>query len=109
MLNWRKDDFTFRAITRARARLCTFDDDEAMMALKSAMAMAAGLMLAGCAADYTPTPLAANFPATLQPKLQAAYHWAVITDNIEKHVREELKKNPPRPIFINEPQQPTPF
>jgi len=79
------------------------------MALKTAMALAAGILLAGCAARYTPTPLAANFPTTKQAKLQAAYHWGVISDNIEKNVAAELKKSPPRPVYINEPKDPTPF
>ena len=79
------------------------------MALKTAMALAAGILLAGCASRYTPTPLAANFPTTKQAKLQAAYHWGVITDNIEKQVVAELRKSPPRPVYINEPRDPTPF
>jgi hypothetical protein len=79
------------------------------MALKTAMALAAGILLAGCASRYTPTPLPANFATTKQAKLQAAHHWGVIADNIEKHVVAELKKSPPRPVFINEPQDPSPF
>ena len=71
--------------------------------------LAAALILAGCAARYTPTPVAVNFPVKPQPKLQAASHWGVISDNIEKYLLAELKKNPPRPLFINEPAQPTPF
>ena len=73
------------------------------MALKTAMALAAGLILSGCAARYTPTPLAANFPITKQAKLQAAYHWGVVSNSIEKRLVAELKKSPPRPLFINEP------
>jgi hypothetical protein len=84
-------------------------DDEAIMALKTAMALAAGILLAGCASRYTPTPLAANFPVTKQAKLQAAYHWGVISDSIEKRVVLELKKSPPRPVYINEPKEPSAF
>lgn len=73
------------------------------MALKTAMALAAGLVLSGCAARYTPAPLAANFPITKQAKLQAAYHWGVVSNSIEKRLVAELKKSPPRPLFINEP------
>lgn len=73
------------------------------MALKTAMAVAAGLVLSGCAARYTPTPLAANFPTTKQAKLQAAYHWGVVSNHIEKRLVAELKKSPPRPLYINEP------
>jgi hypothetical protein len=83
------------------------------MALKSATVVATGtavaLILAGCASHFTPTPLASNFPTTQQPKLQAAYHWGAIADNIEKRLLAELKKNPPRPLYLNEPAQPTPF
>lgn len=79
------------------------------MALKTAMALAAGLLLAGCASRYTPTPVAANFPITKQAKLQAAYHWGVIATHLEKQVVAELKKSPPRPVYINEPKDPSPF
>ena len=73
------------------------------MALKTAMALAAGLALSGCASRYTPAPLAANFPITKQAKLQAAYHWGVVSNSIEKRLVAELKKSPPRPLYINEP------
>jgi hypothetical protein len=79
------------------------------MALKTALALTAGILLAGCASRYTPTPLPANFPTTKQAKLQAAYHWGVISDNIEKRVAQELRKSPPRPVYINEPKDPSPF
>ncbi|TFW31395.1 hypothetical protein [Duganella callida] len=79
------------------------------MALKTAMALAAGMLLAGCASRYTPTPLAANFPTTKQAKLQAAHHWGVISGHIEQQIAAELRKNPPRPVYIVEPKEPTPF
>ncbi|OEZ55689.1 hypothetical protein DUGA6_53430 [Duganella sp. HH105] len=79
------------------------------MTLKTATAVAAGILLAGCASRYTPTPLAANFPTTKQAKLQAAYHWGVISDNIEKNIVAQLKKGPPRPVFLNEPKEPSAF
>lgn len=79
------------------------------MALKFAAAMATGLLLAGCASHHTPAPLATNFATTGQPKLQAAQHWAIISDHIEKTLLAELKKNPPRPVYIAEPAQPSPF
>jgi hypothetical protein len=79
------------------------------MALKTAMALAAGILLAGCASHYTPTPLPANFATTKQAKLQAAYHWGVISDNIAKGVALELRKSPPRPVYIDEPKDASPF
>ena len=83
------------------------------MALKTAMTLAAGILagplLAGCASHYTPTPLASNFPTTKQAKLQAAHHWGVISDNIEKSIVAELKKSPTRPVFLNEPREPSAF
>jgi hypothetical protein len=84
-------------------------DDEAIMALKTATALMAGILLAGCASRYTPTPLPANFPVTKQAKLQAAGHWGVIIADIEQRVTAELKKSPPRPVFIAEAKDPTPF
>nr|WP_315399459.1 hypothetical protein [uncultured Duganella sp.] len=73
------------------------------------MALTAGALLAGCAARYTPTPLAANFPITKQAKLQAAYHWGIVSNSIEKRLIAELKKSPVRPVYINEPKDPNPF
>ncbi|MET0321471.1 MAG: hypothetical protein ABW069_12180, partial [Duganella sp.] len=79
------------------------------MALKFAMAVAAGLILSGCATRYTPTPLAANFPATKQAKLQATEHWAIVSNAIEKQLATTLKKTPTRPVYLNVPQDPDPF
>ena len=79
------------------------------MALKTAMALTAGLVLAGCASRYTPTPLPANFPVTKQAKLQAAHHWGAIAGDIEKQVVAELKKSPARPVYIAEARDPSPF
>jgi len=77
--------------------------------LATAGSLAIALGLAGCASKYTPTPLASNFPTTKQPKLQAAAHWGIISDNIEKQLLIQLAKAPPRPLYIVEPAQPTPF
>lgn len=79
------------------------------MVFKTAAAIGAGLFLAGCAARYTPTPLATNFPVAKQLKLQAADHWVVIAANIEQRLKTQLDKSPPRPLYINEVPQPTPF
>lgn len=79
------------------------------MALKLAMAVAAGLILSGCATRYTPAPLAANFPTTKQAKLQATYHWGIVANAIERQLAAQLKKTPTRPVFINVPADPNPF
>jgi hypothetical protein len=79
------------------------------MALKLAMAVAAGLILSGCATRYTPAPLAANFPTTKQAKLQATYHWGIVANAIERQLVAQLKKTPTRPVFINVPADPNPF
>jgi hypothetical protein len=79
------------------------------MALKLAMAVAAGLILSGCATRYTPAPLAANFPTTKQAKLQATYHWGIVANAIERQLATQLKKTPTRPVFINVPADPNPF
>ncbi|WP_245774065.1 hypothetical protein [Rugamonas rubra] len=80
-----------------------------MMVLKTGAAIVAGLILAGCAARFSPVPQATNFPASQQVKLQAASHWGTIAGHIEKNMLAELKKNPPRPLFINEAPNPSPF
>lgn len=80
-----------------------------MKALPLAMAVTAALILSGCATRYTPAPLAANFPASKQAKLQAAYHWGVVSKAIEQQLAAELKKRPTRPVYIDMPKEPTPF
>ena len=52
------------------------------MALKLVTAVAAAVILSGCATRYTPAPLAANFPASKQAKLQASYHWGIVADAV---------------------------
>ena len=79
------------------------------MALKLLMAVAAGVILSGCATRYTPAPLAANFPASKQAKLQATYHWGIVADAVERQLAVALKKTPTRPVFINTPAEPNPF
>ncbi|WP_296000414.1 hypothetical protein [Rugamonas sp.] len=82
------------------------------MVLKTTTAAVAGMtgvLLSACVAPYSPVPLAANFPATRQLELQAANHWAIIAGNLEQHMVLELKKSPPRPLFLNEAPQPSPF
>lgn len=95
------------------------DEDEGIMVLKTTTAAAtgalltglvlSGLLLTGCVAPYSPVPLAANLPATRQLELQAAHHWTVIAGNLEQHMVLELQKSPPRPLYINEVPQPSPF
>lgn len=80
------------------------------MLSKTASAILAAAVLAGCAAPpYTPTPLATNFPSTEQNKLQAAAHWGAIARHLEKRLLEEMKNGPQRPFFIHENPQATPF
>jgi len=60
-------------------------------------------LLSGCAMRYTPAPVATNFPASSQPKLQAAAHWGAIAGNIEQRLSEDLSKAPQRPFYVTEP------
>lgn len=55
-----------------------------MTAAKVISAIVGSLVLTGCAAPYTETPLATNFPTSKQPKLQAAAHWNVIANDVAK-------------------------
>lgn len=79
------------------------------MMLKLAAAMGAGLMLAGCAASYAPAPVATNFPISRQEKLQAAGHWAAVAGTIERQLHAALAGSPPRPLYLGEQSQATPF
>jgi len=79
------------------------------MLIKTPSLILAAAVLAGCAVPYTPVPLATNFPTSEQNKLQAAAHWGVIADHLEKRIVAELKQGPQRPFFIHEYPQATPF
>ena len=79
-----------------------------MLSKLASTTLLAGL-LAGCAAPYSPSPVASNFPNTAQPKLQAAAHWGVIADHLEKRLVEDMKRGPQRPFFLHENPQATPF
>ncbi|KQV80954.1 hypothetical protein ASD15_13790 [Massilia sp. Root351] len=89
------------------------------MVTKTAAILISGALLAGCAGQqvpqiphtpYSPVPVASNFPTSNQYTLQAAAHWGVIAQHIEKGLAADLKKSPPRPFYIAEPSpQASPF
>ncbi|MDY0963529.1 hypothetical protein [Massilia sp. CFBP9026] len=74
------------------------------MAYRGASALAAGLLLAGCAMPYSPAPVATNFASTHQPKLQAAAHWGVIARHMATELGPTLKTAPSRSLYV-EPLQ----
>lgn len=78
------------------------------MAYRGACALAAGLLLAGCAMPYSPAPVATNFPSTHQPKVQAAAHWGVIARHMATELGPTLKTAPSRSLYV-EPLQPSTF
>lgn len=65
-----------------------------------ALALAGGLMLAGCAMQYTPVPVATNFPSTQQAKLQAAAHWGVIARHMANELGPTLRSAPKRALVV---------
>lgn len=73
------------------------------MAPKIAVSILFGALLAGCAARYTPTPLATNFPVSEQYTLQAAAHWGAIAGHIGTRLDDDIRKAPQRPIHVVEP------
>jgi hypothetical protein len=79
------------------------------MASKIALALVAAAALGGCKTPYSPAPLATNFPTTKQEKLQAAAHWTAIAGHMEQQLVAELKKSPPRPLYVASPANPSPF
>jgi len=79
------------------------------MASRIAIALLAASALGGCRTQYSPAPLATNFPTTKQEKLQAAAHWTAIAGHMEQQVAAELKKSSPRPLYVASPANPTPF
>ena len=67
------------------------------------VAMAAA-MLAGCATQYSETPLAGNFATTKQNKLQASSHWLLIADDVAKQIKAGTEKVE-APIYVTPPAQ----
>lgn len=78
------------------------------MGIRAAAALAAGLLLAGCAIPYSPVPVATNFASTQQAKLQAAAHWGVIARHMAKELRPTLQTAPSRSLYV-EPLQASTF
>jgi hypothetical protein len=71
-------------------------------------ALAAAVLLAGCAMPFGPAPVPTNFRTTTQQKLQAGAHWTAITRNIEHELGLALKHGPNRPLYV-QPLQATAF
>jgi len=65
-----------------------------------ALALAGGLLLAGCAIPYSPAPVATNFASTQQAKLQAAAHWGVIARHMATELRPTLQSAPKRSLYV---------
>lgn len=79
------------------------------MVKKTAASILFGALLAGCAAPYTPAPVATNFPTSTQDTLRAGAHWKAIAADLEQRLVGEMKKGPKRPFHIAERANPTPF
>lgn len=77
------------------------------MMKKLAAAIGAALLAAGCATPYSEAPLATNFSTSKQQKLQAASHWNLISRDVANRLSASLPKD--APVFINQPDAPTPF
>ena len=56
------------------------------------LASAIALTLAACVTPYSEAPTAKNFPTSSQPKLQAAAHWQVITDDLANNIKSNMSK-----------------
>lgn len=68
-------------------------------------------------ATHSEAPLAGNFPATIQPKLQAGRHWQAIAQDAAASLAQHLGRSqrcgpsvhPCRPLHVAEPQRQTEF
>jgi hypothetical protein len=67
---------------------------------RAMLALASGLLMAGCAIPYSPAPVATNFNSTQQLKLQAAAHWGVIARHMATQLRPTLHSAPKRPLYV---------
>lgn len=79
------------------------------MVIKTGATILFGALLAGCAAPYTPVPVATNFPTSTQDTLRAAEHWKTIAADLEQRLVAEMKGGPKRPFHIAEKAGATPF
>lgn len=68
-------------------------------------------------ASHSEAPIAGNFPAATQPKLQAGQHWQLIAKDAAQSLVQSLSRshrcglniNPCRPVHVAEPKHPTEF
>ena len=73
-------------------------------------AFALTAIVAGCATPYSEAPLAANFPTSKQPKVQAAAHWNVIAQDVAQQLATSLKAKPElHPLYVNQAANKTDF
>lgn len=55
------------------------------------LVLAGSIFLAGCTAPFTEAPVATNFEASEQRKLQSAQHWQVIADDAASQLLQQLE------------------
>lgn len=64
------------------------------------------LLLGGCAAPYSETPIATNVPSENQLKLQAASHWQLIAQDAANRLTASLEK---APLYVRQDNLQSPF
>lgn len=74
-----------------------------MVKINKITLLASALALSACVTPYSETPTAKNFAATPQAKLQAASHWAIITNDLSQKIQSQMegKVDKDQPIFIS--------
>lgn len=70
-------------------------------------AAAAALLATACATPYAPAPLATNFEASKQHKLQAAAHWNTIAQDVAAKLSARLPEN--TALLVNQQADASPF
>lgn len=70
--------------------------------VKALATLAAMLITAGCAThnNYSPVPLATNYPSARQMQVQAGAHWQAISAHIEQQLGPALKQSPNLPLYV---------
>lgn len=69
--------------------------------------VASSMLLAGCVAPYTEAPVATNFEAKNQKKLQSASHWQLIADDTSAQLISALPAEKQRVYVVQSKQQST--
>lgn len=74
-----------------------------LIMIRKTTALFSALALTGCMTPYGEAPVARNFPANSQEKLQAASHWGIISNNLSNKIQASMngKVDKSQPLYVS--------